>query len=658
MKLRAFFIVLLSSFLFACGGENSGAPSQGGSNHPVESWNVPLAQSVNIQGDVFSGKTIYGNYTYFDPNSNARPENSSEFRWIIDNVTQSITSESFDLVNEHVGKDIVFCVTPIALGNVNFIGDEVCSFPVTVSEPSPITTSLDKIGQLIVGDTVSADYTCDNCNRSLTTFLWQVDRNEDNIYGNTINVNGVTISDSSSTAESLTIENADVNKKVRLSVVTYSQSGQSSAQEEYNIYSRDSVHQFYTGRSTNAGLRNDGVAFSWGGSSSSGLDLTNVESVSTFYLSNIVAAKKKDNSVVYWGFTPSGTESNALGIAPSFGAVAIWKTNGSVVTYGDATFGGDISGVSGLLDSGVVEIVSNNYCFSARKDNGDVIFWGGFSCRVEGPAEGLVATDIQTLYRTSNSMFAGIDSQGHVKSWGSIDNANPQVDFTTVEADLQGGVSQIAATGSAFAARKSSGKVVTWGFENTGGTTTIPVDVTANLQSGVISLSATQSAFAALKSDGTVVTWGNSTRGGNGGVLTNIKSVVGNDQAFAAIKNDNTVVAWGGNTGGTIPGDISAQLVDVNALYASPNGRNFAALTNSGKVLAWGANKAEYDAIASQVSVDVVDIKAGWSSFIAIKKDGSVVVWGWSAAGGDPTTPDDITNELRADDDILLESSL
>ncbi|MBE1275286.1 hypothetical protein [Enterovibrio baiacu] len=525
-------------------------------------------------------------------------------------------------------------------------------------EPRPVTTSLSKIGQLIVGDTVAADYTCDDCNRGLTTYLWQIDRNNDGIFGNTIEVDGKFISDLSATTDSITIENIDVAKKVRLSVVTYSESGKYSAEEQYSVYARNAVNSYYPGRLSVAALRNDGTAFSWGSTSSNGLDLTNVKSVDTYLGGSNFAALKEDNTLIYWGLL-NGTEPNAAGAAVSFGALSIWKQDGSVVTLGGSSFGGDSSAVASLLTSGVKEIVENQYCFSALKDNGDVVFWGGFQCRVEGPAEGIVATDIQKIYRTWSSIFAGIDSSGAVKSWGSIDDANTQVKFAAVESQVQSDMQTISATNNAFSVLKTNGQVVSWGLSGGGGDQTVPNDVTGDLTSGVVEVSATQGAFAARKSDGTIITWGASGQGGNGGTLTNITQVVGNTRAFAAIKDDKTVVAWGSSFhGGTIPSDIASQLIDVDTIYAAPNGSGFAALTSSGKIVSWGRFKTEYDAIASQVASDVVDVFSGSLSFTAIKKDGSIVVWGDASYGGDPTVPDDISASLVASDDILIETSL
>ena len=57
-------------------------------------------------------------------------------------------------------------------------------------------------------------------------------------------------------------------------------------------------------------------------------------------------------------------------------AFAALKENGSVVTWGRSTYGGDSSEISSDLQSGVVEIFSSGYAFAALKSDGSVITWG------------------------------------------------------------------------------------------------------------------------------------------------------------------------------------------------------------------------------------------------------------------------------------------
>ncbi|MFM6724891.1 MAG: Calx-beta domain-containing protein, partial [Dolichospermum sp.] len=111
------------------------------------------------------------------------------------------------------------------------------------------------------------------------------------------------------------------------------------------------------------------------------------------------------------------------------------KSDGSVVTWGNSSYGGNSSSVSSSLTSGVTQIFSNGSAFAALKSDGSVVTWG----------------------------FYGGDS-------------------SSVSSRLTSGVTQIFSTGSAFAALKSDGSVVTWGFY--GGDSS---SVSSQLTSGVVS---------------------------------------------------------------------------------------------------------------------------------------------------------------------------
>ena len=166
------------------------------------------------------------------------------------------------------------------------------------------------------------------------------------------------------------------------------------------------------------------------------------------------------------GYTDSDI-SNVVNIFSTYFAFAALKSNGSVVTWGDAGSGGDSSSVSAGLSSGVVNIFSTYSAFAALKSNGSVVTWG----------------------------YSG--SGGNSSS---------------VSAGLNSGVVNIFSTGSAFAALKSNGSVVTWGSSGSGGDSS---SVSAGLSSGVVNIFSTDYAFAALKSNGSVVTWGSSGSGGD-----------------------------------------------------------------------------------------------------------------------------------------------
>jgi hypothetical protein len=80
-----------------------------------------------------------------------------------------------------------------------------------------------------------------------------------------------------------------------------------------------------------------------------------------------------------------------------------------------------------------------------------------------------------------------------------------------VQAQLQGGVSQVFANDRAFVALKGDGSLVIWGECYYEGNRS----AVAQLQGGVISVFVNNQAFAALKDDGSLVTWGDAVYGGD-----------------------------------------------------------------------------------------------------------------------------------------------
>ncbi|MFM6257368.1 MAG: hypothetical protein ACKPFD_06955, partial [Dolichospermum sp.] len=88
------------------------------------------------------------------------------------------------------------------------------------------------------------------------------------------------------------------------------------------------------------------------------------------------AALKSDGSVVTWGDSSHGGNSSSVSssltsgvtqIFSTINAFAALKSDGSVVTWGDSTSGGNSSSVSSSLTSGVTQIFSTGYAFAALK---------------------------------------------------------------------------------------------------------------------------------------------------------------------------------------------------------------------------------------------------------------------------------------------------
>ena len=93
------------------------------------------------------------------------------------------------------------------------------------------------------------------------------------------------------------------------------------------------------------------------------------------------------------------------------------KRDGSVVTWGDDSFGGNSRDVQEQLAGGVQHIYSTWEAFAALKVGGSVVAWGngGFGGNCSGVQDQLV--DVQHIYST-NTAFAALKADGSVVAWG------------------------------------------------------------------------------------------------------------------------------------------------------------------------------------------------------------------------------------------------
>jgi Ca2+-binding RTX toxin-like protein len=215
------------------------------------------------------------------------------------------------------------------------------------------------------------------------------------------------------------------------------------------------------------------------------------------------AALKSDGSVVTWGISGWGGDSSGVasqlngGVTQIFStslAFAALKSNGSVVTWGVAHLGGNSSiatlinnawsyvSVASQLTNGVTQIFANDGAFAALKSDGSVVTWGdatfgGNSSNMASQLSNGVTQIFSTQYA-----FAALKSDGSVVTWGKVEDGG---DSSGVASQLTNGVTQIFANNGAFAALKSDGSLVTWGRSESGGNSS---GVTSQLSGGVVSL--------------------------------------------------------------------------------------------------------------------------------------------------------------------------
>ncbi len=279
---------------------------------------------------------------------------------------------------------------------------------------------------------------------------------------------------------------------------------------------------------------------------------------------------------------------------------------------------------------------------ASGEDHGYVQVWGSNQWQ-SVPA--VVRTNATTIVAGGYHCLALVE--GRVYAWG--DGRNGQ---TNVDANAVSGVKAIAAGTHSSAAIKN-GEIVLWGdSENTSNHWAF-VTVPTNGPYKAVALGANHG-LAIREDDGTVEAWGNDSVGqvaGPGRDWGVGITAVAAGKEFSLGLNENGEVFVSGEPEnvegvslriGEIPGEVQS---GVTAIAAGP----FHAMAlKDGRVWVWGAWK-EPDStpdipdvpkgaaraafgnvtnVPEQAQSDVVAIAAGYNECAAIKKDGSVVMWG------------------------------
>ena len=336
--------------------------------------------------------------------------------------------------------------------------------------------------------------------------------------------------------------------------------------------------------------------------------------------------------------TLSGYTSDILNVVYvcfTYNASAALKSDGTVITWGDAANGGNSSSVT-LVN--VVNLYSTNTAFAALTVSGSVITWGNSSNGGNSSSVSSQLTSGVITISSTTTAFAALKSNGSVVTWGSSTRGG---NSSLVTSDISAGVVYVLGNYGAFAALRSNGSVVTWGLGNHGGNNYAGLKTATN----VTEICCTSLAFAALKSDKTVVAWGHGSYGANTGTattsLTNVVSIVAADGAFTALKEDGTVSAWGsGSEGGGPPVSLTDIVTVVPTVYG------FSTISVSGTLYNWSGFPDSFETYKSSL-VSVINVVSTDCQYVALKSDGTVVWWGDSQSSPDGSADTGITSVIN-----------
>lgn len=360
-----------------------------------------------------------------------------------------------------------------------------------------------------------------------------------------------------------------------------------------------------------------------------------------------------------------------LRFSGNYQAFAALKQDGTVVTEGEDSVGGNSSAVARQLTD-VEQIVSGESAYAVRKGDGTVVAWGNVSDGGDASAVRDQLNDVtDVVYWREKSGFVARKSDGTLATWGAMGasaiqgtnvshlsyfpgaNSGYLVAETAEGASLVWDPNSLATTAIndvssfhvnnyAFAAVKQDGSVVTGGEAYSGGDASAVQDQLTD----VVQILSLGNGFIALKQDGTVVFWGDAFRYDATTALlsslTNVKRLYNSRNTIAALKHDGTVFTWANTAFGVEA--IPNSFVDIEQMVTSAYSNAFAMTNSDGTVVVAeflgdynGANVTIKESVFTDNAKHLYSHGSNGGIFIALTSDDTVAVWGRSAYGGDPS---------------------
>ena len=234
-----------------------------------------------------------------------------------------------------------------------------------------------------------------------------------------------------------------------------------------------------------------------------------------------------------------------------------------------------------------------------------------------------------------NNFSVGVDLEGNVYTWGKT-KISKVVDVANVPEEVRDAVIvKVAAGADHVVALDDKGVVYAWGNARLG-QTRLPADLLANNvqhTSQIIDLQASNQFSAALTDDKKLFVWGNTNfvdLDVRRELQGHIVDMALTNTAFVVLLDDGSVVNPGFVASSTITKIPEEATSDVVNIVASTN--TVAAIKKDGSVVVWGAStKGENKPPHFDAPVD--SIEGGRYHFAAHLTDGSVVCWGSNRYG-------------------------
>ncbi|WP_336219122.1 hypothetical protein [Citrobacter amalonaticus] len=332
------------------------------------------------------------------------------------------------------------------------------------------------------------------------------------------------------------------------------------------------------------------------------------------------------------------------GCSGSYGmsAMVALKNDMSLSPWGDAYTNGAYPQIPQEDNHTVITLTGGTDCFSAIRQDGSIFSWGESHYGGVLPTELTARTDIEDVHYYADGIVLA-KNVPHLVLWPG--NISLPPDYI---ANMDN-IIDVRINGNDGCVLTSDGKVHAWGNSFI---SSIPLDI-AQL-SDIVSIHVNDAACVALRATGELVGWGYEACGGvipdSVKSLTDIEKIICGNESFCVLRASGAVISWGTATdGGFTPENILARSDISDVIYTSgvnqpPFSMNsaFVAICNDGSLCAWGGLQ---EVVNVPVVTDVISLSSCLSNCCALKKDGSVISWGQEI---DQTPVDELLHNVCA----------
>ncbi|WP_018694567.1 WD40 repeat domain-containing protein [Algicola sagamiensis] len=336
-------------------------------------------------------------------------------------------------------KTAVFSFVALALTACG--GSNSSSNQAQAPKQNPTLKTLEKEGKLAIGTTLKAKSTCEDCEGFETVYTWVIDKNNNGIFDDTVEVDGENVTDSVVKAKEYTLVEEDLGLRVKLEAYLAKTDGSQKTESEYVEYQPSIVQDTTSIHNWNSYVLKTDGSIVYENSLNTHKEILSEKFKAVYSDYGYFLAEQEDGSVVTWGrdiripkeILPK-LKNNIETVLFNAELVGVLTKEGQVFSWfihdTNERPGNEYTDIPGEIESGIKSIYANQYAFAALKNDGSLITWGyhiSGGKLPEGASKGV------TNVVAHGGGFSAITTEQSALTWGSFNIFPPHPDRPTDE---------------------------------------------------------------------------------------------------------------------------------------------------------------------------------------------------------------------------------